>query len=327
MKNIVQPNITVLKWARESAGYTVQEVAEKLRKKSKKITKQTIIDFEEGSAFPTYSQLETLAYQIYKRPLAVFFFPEPPDESDIKKSFRTLPNPIEKLNPKMRFLLRKARVMQLNLMELHGNIKKEKQIFKDIKFTARSSIKNLSQKSREYLNINLNEQKKWKDSHKALAQWREALESCGIFVFKDSFKKSDLSGFCLYDSDFPVIYINSKQTSSRQIFTLFHELAHILFHTSGFDPLDKNYFRGRLNETNKKIETMCNEFAGSFLVPEESLNTHNTSTVNMTHIDRWAKEYSVSPEVILTRIRKKKIISQKNYNDLLNKIQKRYKNF
>ena len=70
---------------------------------------------------------------------------------------------------------------------------------------------------------------------------------------------------------------------------------------------------------------MCNEFAGTFLVPEESLDIHNASAVNIADVERWAKEYSVSPEVILTRIRKEKIISQKNYNNLLNTIQTRYK--
>ena len=56
MKTIIRPNVEVLKWARESIGYTLKDVAEKLRKTSKKITEQTIIDFEKGSAFPTYSQ-------------------------------------------------------------------------------------------------------------------------------------------------------------------------------------------------------------------------------------------------------------------------------
>ena len=331
MKNIVQPNLKVLKWARTSAGYTVQEVADKLRKIYKKITEQTIIDFENGTAFPTYSQLETLAYKIYRRPLAIFFFPKPPDENHIKKSFRTLPKPIEKLEPEMRFLLRKAHVMQLNLMELYENENKniEKKIFEDIKFNPNSSIKNLSKKVREYLSIKLIEQKKWKDSKKALNQWRKAVQSSGVFVFKDSFKNSKFSGFCLYDKNFPVIYINSKQTDSRQIFTLFHELAHILFHTSGFDPLDENHFRGQLKGSNKKIEGMCNEFAGVFLVPDEFLsqNIHNDFNINMTKIDQWAKECSVSPEVILIRIRKKQLISQKKYNSLLNTIQGRYEKF
>ena len=326
MKNIVQPNVEVLKWARKSAGYTIQDVAEKLRQKSKKITKQTIIDFEKGNALPTYFQMETLAYQIYKRPLAMFFFPKPPDERDIKKSFRTLPKSVEKLNPKMRFLLRKARVMQLNLMELHDDKTQEKKIFQDIRFTSNSSVKNLSKKVREYLNINLTEQKKWskmdtrKDSDTALKKWREIIQSHGIFVFKAPFKDSNFSGFCLYDKKFPIIYINNSKANTRQIFTLFHELAHILFHTSGFDPLNENYFRGQLQGFNKKIEMMCNEFAGTFLVPEESL----PKNIELQDIKKWANSYSVSQDVFLIRLLKSGKISNTTYSKLKENILKEY---
>ena len=335
MKNIIQPNIEVLKWAREQSGFNLEAVAKKLKRK--KVTAQTIIEWENGTAFPSYSQLEDLAYKIYKRPLAVFFFPIPPDESDIKQSFRTLPESIKSLSPKMRIILRKACVMQLNVMELSEDIKsttKEKKIFEDIKFTTALTINTLVKKVRKYLGISLEEQKSWSNlsntwetSDTALKKWRKLVQSHGVFVFKDSFKDSNFSGFCLYDNKFPVIYINNSEAKTRQIFTLFHELAHILFHTSGFDPVDENYFRGDLKGTNKKIETMCNEFAGAFLVPEEDffLNTIKATTVNIANIDQWAKEYSVSPEVILTRIRKKQIISKKNYHSLLNTIQKRYK--
>jgi hypothetical protein len=37
--------------------------------------------WEAGESAPTYPQLEKLAYQIYKRPLAVFFLPTPLDET------------------------------------------------------------------------------------------------------------------------------------------------------------------------------------------------------------------------------------------------------
>lgn len=327
--NIIRPNPKILRWARETSGYSLKEVVEQLKKRSKKVTDKTVIDFEKGKTFPTYSQMETLAYKIYKRPLAVFFFPEPPDESNIKNSFRTLPKPIEKLGPKMRFLIRKARVMQLNLMELYEADISEETIFKDIKFTANSSIKNLSKKVRNYLNIDLAEQKKWRSPEKALRQWRKAVESSGVFVFKDSFKESDFSGFCLYDSCFPVIYVNSKQTPARQIFTIFHELAHILFRTSGLDPIDEQYFRS-LRDSNKKIEQMCNEFAGAFLIPEESLFLKNYDVDNNTELSviySYAKEYSVSPEVFLRRIFKKNIIGRSVYNNLVQKVQKEYKEF
>ena len=225
----------------------------------------------------------------------------------------------------MKLLIRKARIMQLNLIELHENENSKQVIFKDITFKVNSSIKNLSKKVRNYLGIDVSEQKKWKSSDKALRQWREAIESCGVFIFKDSFKQSNFSGFCLYDQNFPIIYLNSKQTTSRQIFTLFHELAHILFRTSGFDPVDEYYFKN-LRGSNKKIEQMCNEFSGAFLIPEESLipQDYISKNIDISFIDQQSKEYSVSPEVFLRRLLKKRIITQSIYDNLVQKAQQRY---
>lgn len=69
----VQPS--VLRWARESAGLTVEAVAQKLDRAASDIE-----SWEGGTSAPTYPQLEKLAYEVYKRPLAVFFFPSPPAE-------------------------------------------------------------------------------------------------------------------------------------------------------------------------------------------------------------------------------------------------------
>ena len=40
---------------------------------------------------------------------------------------------------------------------------------------------------------------------------------------------------------FSDIYVNNSAAKTRQIFTLFRELGHLLFHTSGIDPLDDQY--------------------------------------------------------------------------------------
>ena len=95
--------------------------------------------------------------------------------------------------------------------------------------------------------------------------WRSAFYNCGIYVFKDAFKEEKFSGFCLYDNQFPVIYINNSMSFSRQIFTLFHELCHIILKTSGIDKTDDDYLN-RLSIDNKEIETFCNSFDGEFLV-------------------------------------------------------------
>lgn len=176
-----------------------------------------------GRSSPSYIQLERIAYKIYQRPLALFFFPAPPQEETPKKSFRTLPvYAIERLPEQIRFLIRKAQVMQFNLAELYDNVNP----------AARHIV-------RDYLGIALAEQRRWRNSAEALKVWRAALEEYGVFVFKHAFRVDSFSGFCLYDEQFPVIYVNNSQPQNRQIFTLFHELAHLLFRTGGIDvPFD-----------------------------------------------------------------------------------------
>src|SRR5262249_6804228 len=55
------------------------------------------------------------------------------------------------------------------------------------------------------------------------------------------------------------------------IFTLFHELAHLLFHTSGIDLLTDDFIQ-RLPADERRIEIICNRFAAEFLVPERAFN-------------------------------------------------------
>ena len=107
-------NPDVMRWARESANLTVDEVTIKLKKSS-----EVIEAWEKGLDSPSYAQLEKLAYDVYKRPVAVFFFPHPPREDDIKKSFRTIPEAeFDGLPSTLIRQIRKARVKQENLYEL-----------------------------------------------------------------------------------------------------------------------------------------------------------------------------------------------------------------
>jgi transcriptional regulator with XRE-family HTH domain len=69
---------------------TISDVAVRLKK-----TEDVVRAWESGepgASMPTYVQLETLAYELFKRPLAVFFLPEPPLEKRPSHEFRTLPD-------------------------------------------------------------------------------------------------------------------------------------------------------------------------------------------------------------------------------------------
>lgn len=45
----------------------------------------------------------------------------------------------------------------------------------------------------------------------------------------------------IYDKVFPLIIVNNSMAKTRQIFTLFHELGHLLFETSGIDKLKDDF--------------------------------------------------------------------------------------
>ena len=118
-------NPIIIKWARERSGYTLEDVAKSFKKDV-----ETISNWESGEAAPTYVQLEKLADK-YKRPVALFFFPEPPPEPDFVAQPALRSAVVEKLDPSIRVLLRQAYARQLSLMELNMGVNPaEQQIFR-----------------------------------------------------------------------------------------------------------------------------------------------------------------------------------------------------
>jgi len=313
----------MLKWARESIHYSIEDVAKKLKKNP-----QEIESWETGKSYPTYKQLENLA-KIYKRPIAVFYFPEPPLEQEPKEQFRTLPDFIfETFSPTVVKLIRKAQVMRENLNELcDGKNPSERNIIKDLRTKLNSPLHTIAQKVRLYLGIDIEEQTRWNDPKKAFSRWREVIEASGIFVFKDAFRNYTISGFCLYDEKFPLIYVNNSMSDTRQIFTLFHEIAHLLYLTGGIDYID-DYYLEDIEGDKKNIEIFCNAFAGEFLVPDKDFEKYldlfrRNDIISFT--SELAQYYSVSREVILRKLLNRKLISINKYEKLAQEWNKDFK--
>ena len=305
-------NPDVLRWARESSGFTIQDVAKLLKKDESKIS-----DWETGEASPTYVQLEKLAYELYKRPVAIFFFPEPPREPDPAESFRTLPDfEIASLIPDTKHAIREAQAMQIALRELARGIDlNEKHLFRDIRVEPWDDISSVAQSVRAYLKVPLDQQSEWSDPDMALKEWRDAVQDSGVFVFKRSFKQKDISGFCLQDDEFPVVYLNNSAAKSRQIFSLFHELAHLLLRTSGVTKLNDQFVNSLSGEA-QDIEVFCNKFASEFLVPSDDFNERlNVIESPEETAVRLSGYYKVSREVILRRLLDRTRIQPGYYHD------------
>ena len=294
-------NPIIVKWARERSGYTLQEVAKSFNRDV-----ATISDWESGAAAPTYVQLEKLADK-YKRPVAMFFFPEPPQEPDFADQSALRSSEIEKLDPGIRILLRQARSRQLSLMELNMGVNPaETKIFQNLHPQLSDSATELAQQSRAYLDISVETQANWSSAKEALENWRESIEEKGIFVFKDAFRNDSVDGFCLVHEQFPVIYLNNSRSSVRQIFSLFHELAHLL--------LGENGITQGINPVGEQIEVFCNQFAAEFLVPSDTLDPRlNQRTYNDAAIEKAASYYKVSHPVILLKLVHQGIFTQRDY--------------
>ncbi len=306
LKDYMPVTPALVTWAREKAGYTLPE-AEKHFKK--------IGQWEAGKLLPTYPQLEQLSER-FKVPVAVFFFPEPPDVPKIDETFRTLTQEnMVNIPPKVRLLLRKAKAMQINLSELNdGANPADRHLTKDVIFDQNDTIESMARQLRAYLQVPIEEQFTWQSIENALEEWRQILCQHGIFVFKDAFKEGNYFGFCLYDEEFPIIYINNSASKSRQIFTIFHELAHLIFHTSGINVVDDDYIN-TLPENSRKIEIICNRFAGKFLVPDDSFAEQSAELpINQDAAERLADLFCVSREVIYRKFLDRKLISEHEYS-------------
>tara|TARA_R110000868_G_scaffold49503_10_gene159623 strand:- start:2855 stop:3991 length:1137 start_codon:yes stop_codon:yes gene_type:complete len=297
----------VLQWARERAGFSLEEAKNHFKK---------IESWEAGEAYPTYPQLEQLSEK-FKIPIAVFFFPAPPDIPSVQETFRTLPEAEFAAMPRnLRYLLRKAKAFQLNLSELCGGRNpSQNTIIHEFDLDADTNAIELAQWTRRQIGISLEVQIAWPDDDSALKNWRSALLNAGVFVFKDPFKAGNYSGFCLYDDEFPIVYVNSSSSKTRQIFTLFHELAHLLFHTSGIDTSGDEYIETLGGEA-KKIEVLCNRFAAEFLLPDEQFEREiEGQVVSEGLAEEIASKFHISREQVFRKFLDRGLIGEAVYRE------------
>lgn len=307
-------NNEILIWARNCLNLDKNYVSKKL-----KLDLNVLDNIENGKEPVTYVLLEKFA-KLYDRPLIIFFFNNPPIEATPAASFRTLPeNAFYDFDPNMIKLFRKALTMQLNVKELEeDNEKFSNSKILDI-VDNKMSLTDAAISLREVLNISLEEQKKSRKISDMLEIWRDAVNAAGIYIFKEAFKNEEYSGFCLYDETFPIIYINNSQSKSRQIFTVFHELAHIMYKTSGIDIINDESINSSISVNEfRVIEEYCNKFASEFLVPNKDflsvIRQFDLSNMNIKDIcERLSKLYKVSREFILRKIIDNNLISNINY--------------
>lgn len=305
---LIKPEL--LLWARQSASFTKETAANKLKIKLSKLE-----DWEKGTSRPTINQLRKIA-ALYKRPLAVFYLPEAPKDFDALKDFRRFPGTIGFRQPeKLKFEIRLAnyrREVALDLMkDLYGKLK---DFNHQIKIT--DDPEETGSKIRRILEMDITKQKALSTDYDAFKYWRSAVEGTGVLVFQSSgIDVSEMRGFSIGKFPLPVIGINSKDSPRGRIFTLLHELAHIMLRESGVCDL---YETSQRPPEAKRTEIFCNHAAGAALIPKPEL-LKLVSTVKS--IKSWtdnelydmAKFFKTSKEVVLRRLLICKLTTERFY--------------
>ena len=300
-------NGEIIRWARERYNMSPDEAARAIG-----VDLSRYMNWEAGTEHPTYAKLKKIS-DVFHRPSAVFFFPEPPQLPSIKGDLRTLPDEIvNSFSKNVIIQFEKAKVYQLSLEELYG--RKESIIAQRSSFP--KDIEQLCSFIRTQLEFPISAQKARRSTKVVFEIFREKFYDLGIYVFKDAFRDDRISGICLNDDHFPVIIINNSMSFARQNFTLFHELYHLISDTSGAEIIRDDYYIA-LNDTQTEIEKACDSFANAFLVPMDDFKQQlKKKPLNEDRIEELSTLYSVSKEAIMYKLYMMGKMTPAEYNDL-----------
>jgi Zn-dependent peptidase ImmA (M78 family)/transcriptional regulator with XRE-family HTH domain len=297
---LVKP--ALLMWARERAGLPLEEVAVKAA-----ISLERLRQWEHGEDRPSISQLRKLG-EVYKRPLAVFFLPEPPDGFDPQSEFRRLPGVTPQTeSPALRFALRMALFRREAARELYHSLNEPIPECLAVA-NPHEDEEVVGQRVRELLGITWQAQLNWPvqpPHYFALNAWRSAVERQGVLVFQTGdVELQEMRGTSIPHGPLPVILLNNDDAPVGRVFTILHEFIHILLTNGGHRT---SAMEGRRLPEDQLLERVSNRFAAAVLMPKREFlaeaSNHPAAFVGDDEgLKRFAKRIKVSPEAIVRRL-------------------------
>jgi Zn-dependent peptidase ImmA (M78 family) len=277
----IKVNHEVLIWARISLALSRTQVSERSGISARRLTQ-----LEEGEKPPTIDDLKTLS-KTYKRTIATLLLSNPPVEKPFPHDRRTVDSQdLNVLHEKTVMAVRKARALAQSYIEL-----RQEMVVEIPKLTFFASIKENPKEQATKLRklLNLDEIRELNNPNQILEAYIEKVESLGIAIFQLSLTQDRLRGFSIIDEVIPVIGIKrGAETPTGKIFTLFHELGHIILNEGGLCDLSEN--------TNIEIEKWCNAFSAEVLIPTPELLQMQTV---VEHSHRGEKTWAKMDLVIL----------------------------
>lgn len=318
---MVAVNSEILKWARETAGLDVEDVAKKIFADGKKLSAiEKLALLESGEMEPTHPQLSKMS-KAYHQPILTFYLSEPPKRGYRGEDFRNLHQRTidRKGNARLDLLMRNIKASQ-NLVR---NLLEDEEDFVPLPFinsvTRSMGVDRVAHDIVNTLKFNLNTFRKQKTSSDAFKYLRQRVENIGIFVLLASDLGSHHStiplevfrGFAFANPIAPFIVINRQDALSAWSFTTLHEVAHLWLGRSGVS--------GTWGEA--ELERFCDSVAASILLPAAELNDlpsllHTELDEAAAAISSFASAKNVSRTMVAYNLLKRDKIRQSLWHAL-----------
>ena len=313
---LVKISPSVLKWARTTSGKTKSDVAQKLRVDTEKIDKAE----KEGLEI-RYARLRDLA-RLLKRPTAAFLLKDAPKEKKVA-DHRSLIDRDQSLSSGTLLGIRKARRLQSLYEELDST--KNPVAILSQQYSIKDDPKKLAQLVREFIGIGFDQQLAFRNYTDALDKWILALERKGIVALQLSLPSGETRGFAIHSDHYPVVVVNKRDTIGAQIFSLFHEVGHLLLGESSVS----SSIATSAPKHSDTIERFCDKIAGSFLIPDNDLKqqelvvTRKISQGQESDFDLLANRYKVSAAAVLVRLFNLELIPRDVFFNLIQELNSR----
>lgn len=331
-------NPEILVWARQSAGFGVEDAAHKagFTNSSKSSAAEKLAALEAGEKQPTRNQLVKFA-SVYKRPLITFYLAEPPKTGQRGQDFRQTPDARgERDNGMLDALLRDVKARQ----ELIRDILLDEDDFESPNYVGSaqmelgvSKVVQLIADTLAFDHTDISLRKG--DPSTLFGQLRSAAEDAGIFVLvlgdlgshHTQIGADVFRGFAIADQVAPFVVINAKDARPARAFTLIHELAHVWLGQTG---VSGNISIDTPKSEIAKIERFCNDVAGEFLLPEGHFRRAafqfepNDTEAARACIDLVAGRWSVSEPMVAYRFQRTGELSEGAYKTLRQEYHQRW---
>jgi transcriptional regulator with XRE-family HTH domain len=173
------PTPSVLVWARDSAGLSLEAAAHKIG-----VGLDQLSSWEAGTARPSIPQLRKIA-EVYRRPLASFYLSEPPKRFEVMHDFRRLARSgaPQQRTPKLAYEIRRAYDRREWALELWKELEDAIPVF-----TARTaitdSVEEVAARLRKAIGITVEAQAGWMLENDAFRGWRTMVERAGVLTLQ-----------------------------------------------------------------------------------------------------------------------------------------------